>query len=73
VAANNFVVDSSNPLSQHNTDETEGSPHASIETCLTSSSDKDEPCEVNEDSLGEPTKGTDEEDTKVSGMFRFLC
>jgi hypothetical protein len=27
--------------------------------------DDDEPCEISEDPLGEPTRGTDEEETKV--------
>jgi hypothetical protein len=66
-----FVVHSTNPVSQHNADEVKGSRHASSKTCLKSSSDKDEPCEVNDGPLAERTKGTDEEDTKVSRMLRL--
>jgi hypothetical protein len=55
VAANNMffsLAENSNTVSQHNTDETKEDPHA----------DSDEPCEIKEDSLEEPTEDTDDED-----------
>jgi len=46
-----------------------GAPRASSQTCLTSLSDDDEPCEIHEDPREEPTKGTDEEDAKVGRVL----
>ena len=66
-----IVVEGSNTVPQHSSEEMRGTPRASSQTCLTSLSDGDEPCEVHEDPLGEPTKGTDEEDTKVGRMLRL--
>ena len=67
------VVESSNTVSQHNSEEMRGTPHASSQTRLTplSDDDDDEPCEIHEETLGGPTRGTDEEDTKVGGVLRL--
>ena len=48
-----------------------GAPRASSQPRLTSLSDDDEPHEIREDPVAEPTRGTDEEDTKVGGMLKF--
>jgi hypothetical protein len=69
-------AENSNTVSQHNTNETKEDPHA----------DSDEPCEMKEDSLEQPTEGTDEEDplgestgganegdTKVGKILKFDC
>jgi hypothetical protein len=45
-------AENSNTVSQHSKNETKEDHHA----------DSDEPCEMKEDSLEEPTEGTDEED-----------
>jgi hypothetical protein len=36
-------------------------------------SDDDEPCEIRKVSLAEPTRGIDEEDTKVGRVFKVNC
>jgi hypothetical protein len=46
------MLRNSNTVSQHNTDETKEIPQV----------DSDEACEMKEDSVEEPTEGTDEED-----------
>ena len=40
---------------------------------MTSLSDDDEPREIREDPLAEPTRGTDEEDTKVGEVIKVKC
>jgi hypothetical protein len=66
-----IVVENSITVPQQNSEEMRGAPHASSKTCLTSLSDDDEPCEIREDPLGEPTRGTDEEDSKVGRVLRL--
>jgi hypothetical protein len=66
-----IVVESSNTVPQHNSEEMKVAPHASGRTCLTSLSEDDEPCEIRENAREEPTKGTDEEDTKVGRVLRI--
>jgi hypothetical protein len=61
------VAENINNVSQQNTDEIIEEPHVDSKICSVSSPNKDGPCKANEDPLGEPTEGTDEEDVKVSG------
>ena len=67
-----IVVENSITVPQQNSKETRCVPHASSQTCLTTLSDDDEPCEIREDPLGEPTRGTDEEDSKVGRVLRLI-
>jgi len=66
-----IVVESSNTVPQHNSDEMKVAPQANSRTRFTSLSEDDEPCEICEDAREEPTKGTDEEDTKVGTVLRL--
>jgi hypothetical protein len=65
-----FVTESGNTVPQQKSEVKKGTPLASSQTRLTSLSDDDddddEPCEISGDPLGEPTRGTDEEEAKVS-------